>query len=347
MTNLPPTDPNSSRLGFDELIGIVIAFGTIGTILAVTLGSRDRGFHLNRLLNPEVENRTTDPSERVPPRPVPAPTASPEAATLPRRPQAETAPSPFPFPMTLLPAAPVPASPVAPIASPEAESRPFPTTILSATKPEDASPQASPQVSPSPPPVTFTDVPQDLWARPYIEALAARGILKGFPDGTFKPGGSITRAEFAALVQNAFDQQPKASAQTFKDVPANFWASPAIQETVKTGFLQGYPNNIFRPNQPITKAQVLVALANGLGLTPPTEPQEVLTTYQDANQIPNYARAPVSAATQAGIVSSYPNPNILNPRRNASRAEVAAIVYQAMAQAGKVEAISSEYLVKP
>ncbi|MEW6497522.1 MAG: S-layer homology domain-containing protein, partial [Cyanobacteriota bacterium] len=207
------------------------------------------------------------------------------------------------------------------------------------------------QTPPPPPPpllsANFTDVPQNLWARPYIEALAARGILKGFPDGTFKPGGSITRAEFAALVQKAFDQQPKAKAQNFKDVTENFWALPAIQETVTMGFLQGYPNNVFRPNQPISKAQVLVALSNGLGLTPPTASQEVLKTYQDANQIPNYARAPVSAATQAGLVANYPNPNILTPQRNASRAEVAAMVYQAMTRSGKVDAISSEYLVKP
>ncbi len=344
MTNLPPTDPNSSRLGFDELIGIVIAFATIGTILAVTLGQRNRGFNLNQLLNPEVGNRTADPIKELPSRPVPLPTESPEARTSPRQQEEELAPTPSPSSITLLPVAPVPVSPVVSTATPEAPTpRPLPTTIQSATTPE------TPEVKTpsSPPPVNFTDVPQNLWARPYIETLAAQGILKGFPDGTFKPGGSITRAEFAALVEKAFEQQPKAKAQNFKDVPENFWASPAIQETVKTGFLQGYPNNIFRPNQPISKAQVLVALANGLGLTPPTASQEVLKTYQDANQIPNYARTPVSAATQTGIVANYPNPKILNPQRNASRAEVAAMVYQAMARTGKVEAIPSEYLVKP
>lgn len=351
MTNLPPTDPNSSRLGFDELIGIVIAFGTIGTILAVTLGQRDKGFNLNQLVNPEVENRTTDPIEERPSRPVLLPTESPEERSLPRQQEAEVAPTPSPSSITLLPVAPVPVSPVTPTARPEIETpRPLPTTVQSATKPETPSaqtPSSPPASLPSPSPANFTDVPQNLWARPYIEALAARGILKGFPDGTFKPGGSITRAEFAALVQKAFEQQPKAKAQNFKDVSENFWASPAIQETVTTGFLQGYPNNVFRPNQPISKAQVLVALSNGLGLTPPTASQEVLKTYQDANQIPNYARAPVSAATQAGLVANYPNPNILTPQRNASRAEVAAMVYQAMARSGKVDPISSEYLVKP
>ncbi|MEW6493355.1 MAG: hypothetical protein AB1589_12745, partial [Cyanobacteriota bacterium] len=136
MTNLPPTDPNSSRLGFDELIGIVIAFATIGTILAVTLGQRDKGFNVNQLLNPEVENRTTDPIEELPSRPVPLPTESPEERSLPRRQEAEVAPTPSPASITLLPVAPVSVSPVAPTARPEVETpRPLPATIQSAARP--------------------------------------------------------------------------------------------------------------------------------------------------------------------------------------------------------------------
>jgi hypothetical protein len=90
-----------------------------------------------------------------------------------------------------------------------------------------------------------------------------------------------------------------------------------------------------------------VALANGLGLTPPKASPDLFKTYQDASQIPNYAKAPVSAATQAGLVVNYPNPKTLNPKRNASRAEVAAMVYQAMVRAGKVQAIPSKYVVQP
>jgi hypothetical protein len=171
--------------------------------------------------------------------------------------------------------------------------------------------------------------------------------VSGFPDGTFKPGGAITRAEFAALLQKAFEQQPTSTAPNYKDVPTNHWALPAIEQSVKTGFLRGYPNNIFRPNQPISKVQSIVALANGLGLKPTTVGQDVLKTYQDGNRIPNYAKAPLSAATTSELVINYPSPKILNPNRNASRAEVAALVYQGMVQSGKVKALPSEYIVKP
>lgn len=325
MTNVPPPDPNSSRLGFDELIGVVIAFATIGTILAVTLSQRDKGFNLNRLFNSQTSDRTTKPQGVLPPLIAPQPIATPQATPLPR--QAKLAPSPVP------------------VSTPHKEVRPVPVVVVPAAPKAETSPAQTPATTASP--IKFSDVPQDLWARPYIEALAARDIISGFPDGTFKPGGSITRAEFAALLQKAFEQKPKLKAPNFKDVQPNFWALPAIQETASSGFLQGYSQDTFRPNQPIPKVQVLVALSRGLALIPDMAPQEMLKIYQDSAQIPNYAKAPVSAATKAGLVVNYPNSKVLNPNRNATRAEVAAMVYQAMVQAGKVVAIPSQYVVKP
>ncbi|AFZ21114.1 S-layer homology domain-containing protein [Allocoleopsis franciscana] len=342
MTNVPPPDPDSSRLGFDELLGIVIAFATIGTILAVTLGQRDKGFNLSRLLNPEARAPTASPSGVIPlPQQTPVPTVSPEATLLPG--QEDIAPSPSPTSITRRLAAPVPTAQPVPAEAPQAGSTTIPIIVPAPLA--EASPTPTPVAAATP--IKFTDVPQDLWARPYIEALASRGIVSGFPDGTFKPGGAITRAEFAALLQKAFEQQPTSTALNYKDVPTSHWALPAIDQSVKTGFFRGYPNNIFRPNQPISKVQTIVALASGLGLKPTTVEQDVLKTYEDSNRIPNYAKAPVSAATTSGLVVNYPNPNILNPNRNASRAEVAALVYQGMVESGKVEPMPSQYLVKP
>lgn len=343
MTNVPPPDPDSSRLGFDELLGIVIAFATIGTILAVTLGQRDKGFNLGRFLNSEARDPTASPIGVIPlPQQTPVPTASPEATSLPR--QEDIAPSPSPTSSTQRLAAPVPTPQKVPADTPKAVTTTVPLIVPAAPNAE-ASPTPTPATTATP--SKFTDVPQDLWARPYIEALASQGVVSGFPDGTFKPGGAITRAEFAALLQKAFEQQPTSTAPNYKDVPTNHWALPAIEQSVKTGFLRGYPNNIFRPNQPISKVQSIVALANGLGLKPTTVGQDVLKTYQDGNRIPNYAKAPVSAATTSELVINYPSPKILNPNRNVSRAEVAALVYQSMVQSGKVKALPSKYIVKP
>lgn len=336
MNSLPP-DPRSSRIGLDEVIGIIVALTTIGTILVVSLGQKDKVFNLNRFINPSSTDRTTKAAgEAVPVVPLLAVTPKETIAPAPTA----IAPTSSRSPNTPLPA--TPATPAATLKGVPDSPPSVPVPLAPKAEAPTEKPPATTVQS-----VKFLDVPEDLWARPYIDALATQGILKGFQDSSFKPNSSITRAEFATLLQNAFKQEPKSKVPKFKDVSAKFWASQAIQDSVKTGFLRGYPKNIFRPNEKISRVQVLVALVNGLKLTSSSASNEVLQTYTDADQIPNYGKAPISAATKADLVVNYPNPKLLNPNRNATRAEVAALVYQALVKAGKAEAISSQYVVKP
>lgn len=332
MTNTPP-DPGSSRLGFDELVGIIIAFATIGTILALTLG-RTKGFNPSGFLSSSPITPTPEATEGATPV-APIVEATPEVTPSPSRQATEIVPSP-------VPATPSPIAAASPVPTAEQGVKIVPPVVMQVPPAERAPKKPTTAKVPS-----FPDVPQDLWARPYIEALAAQGLISGFLDGSFKPGNAITRAEFAALLQKAFEQKQQKQVTPFTDVKPNFWALPAIQEATKGGFMQGYPGNVFRPDQQIPRVQVIVALANGIGLPPATNPQQVLQTYQDAAQIPNYARGAVAAATQAGLVANYPNSKVLNPNRNANRAEVAAMAYQALVKAGKMQPISSQYIVKP
>ncbi|MGB6017271.1 MAG: S-layer homology domain-containing protein, partial [Nodosilinea sp.] len=76
----------------------------------------------------------------------------------------------------------------------------------------------------------FTDVSSGYWAREFIATLAARNIIAGFPDGTFRPDEPVTRAQFAAMVRQAFNQSTVRSATSFVDVPADYWAAAAIRE---------------------------------------------------------------------------------------------------------------------
>lgn len=174
----------------------------------------------------------------------------------------------------------------------------------------------------------FADVAGN-WAAPYIGALAEQKIVGGFPDRTFRPDAPVTRAQFATILQKAFKLQPGPQRTNFQDVPQGLWAANAIQSVVANGFMAGYPNNVFRPNQEISRVQVIVALAQGLNLK--TDNLTPLSTYEDASQIPAYARPAVAAATQRGMVVNHPNPQALKPLQNATRAEVAALVYQALA----------------
>ena len=188
---------------------------------------------------------------------------------------------------------------------------------------------------------TLSDI-QGNWAQSFITALAARGIIQGFPDGTFRPDAPVTRAEFAAMIGKAFQKNPVREAISFVDVPPNYWATGAIQSAYQTGFLAGYPNNVFMPSQEISRVQVLVSLTNGLGLSAKAESAGVLdASFQDAAQIPDYARTPVAAATENRLVVNYPNVALLNPNQVATRADVAAFIYQALVSTGTVPQLTA------
>ena len=195
---------------------------------------------------------------------------------------------------------------------------------------------------------TLTDV-QNSWAQSFIEALFSQQIIQGFPDGTFRPDAPVTRAEFAAMISKAFPKATVRPGVNFNDVPTNFWGYNAIESAYQSGFLQGFPNGDFMPNQNIPRVQALVSLATGLQLTP-SNTSVLNATYSDAADIPSYAVNQIAAATENRFVVNYPNVALLNPNQVATRGEIAAFIYQALVKAGKVPAlpaanVASRYIV--
>jgi hypothetical protein len=192
---------------------------------------------------------------------------------------------------------------------------------------------------------TFTDVSSNYWAAQFIQELSQRGVIAGFPDGSFRPEEAVTRAQFAAMVNKAFQKSAQRQAINFVDVPSNYWASGAIQQAYTIGFLSGYPGNRFEPNQAIPRQQVLVSLANGLEYTANSNVESTLQYFNDASSIAGYARSPIAAATEQQIVVNYPNVKFLNPTATATRAQVAAFIYQALVSSNQASAINSPYIV--
>jgi parallel beta-helix repeat protein len=208
--------------------------------------------------------------------------------------------------------------------------------VLVSVKPIDKDPIDS---------VGFTDVPQSHWAAGYIAKLAEKKIITGFPDKTFKPEAPVTRAQFAVIVTKAFTPAPIRNAVVFGDVSTSFWGFEQITAANRGGFMTGYPGNLFKPEQQIPRVQALVAIANGLQFGEGNV--SILTKYKDGSAIPAYATGFVAASTQRRVVVNYPDLTMLNPNREATRAEVAAFVYQALVNAGKAEAIPSNFIVNP
>ncbi|WP_126147047.1 S-layer homology domain-containing protein [Synechococcus elongatus] len=191
----------------------------------------------------------------------------------------------------------------------------------------------------------FSDVSSSYWAQPFVEALANRGIITGFPDGSFRPNEPVSRAQFAAMLDKAFTTGSQRSPQNFSDVPSNYWARNAIDSAYSRGFMSGYTSNRFQPEQSIPRVQALVSLGSGLNLNPRSDINGTLSIFADNSSIPDYARDRVAAATERNLVVNYPDPQFLNPNRSATRAEVAAFLYQSLASNGQVAQVDSPYIV--
>ncbi|AVH69449.1 DUF1565 domain-containing protein [Nostoc sp. 'Lobaria pulmonaria (5183) cyanobiont'] len=212
------------------------------------------------------------------------------------------------------------------------------------TSPSDISTESPPQKLPLSPPFPLPASPElnGHWAEPFIQALVSMDLTHAFADGSYQPDKPMTRAQYAALVAIAFNPFPKIPAPDFTDVPKDFWAYSAIQIAASGGFVGGFSDRTFRPDQSVQRLQVIVSLVNGLGL--PAVDRDVLEVYSDRHTIPNYAQTAVATATQWGIVVNYPDPKVLAPLHSATGAEVAAMVYQALVAIGRTSAIKSVYV---
>lgn len=101
----------------------------------------------------------------------------------------------------------------------------------------------------------FADVPANQWYANAVMTLAGKGIISGYPDGTFKPNAPITRAEFVTMAMN-FANADKGTVCSFPDVPQNMWYYGAIAGATQNGWISGYPDGTFGPDRYITRAEV-------------------------------------------------------------------------------------------
>ncbi|WP_460204028.1 S-layer homology domain-containing protein [Scytonema sp. NUACC21] len=192
--------------------------------------------------------------------------------------------------------------------------------------------------------VQFSDVSVNHWAKNFIAELAALEIIEGFPDGTFRPDQYVTRAQFAAMLSQAFDKVTIRSPINFKDVTTAYWAYSAIREAYQMGFLES-AGNMFNPTVNLSRLEILFALAQGLNYTVSGSTEAILEAYTDASTIRSDVRNAIAALTQRGVVVNYPDVQSLNADKVATRAEVTALIYKALVSTGEVVDISSQYAV--
>lgn len=111
----------------------------------------------------------------------------------------------------------------------------------------------------------FPDVKQGHWAEAAIDSAVAKGYFKGYADGNFKPNGTVTRAEFAALLARvAKAEESEVTGHSFSDLSGH-WSEAEVERAVSLGFIQpsDYPNG-FQPNTPITRFEMAKWMTSGL-----------------------------------------------------------------------------------
>jgi parallel beta-helix repeat protein len=181
------------------------------------------------------------------------------------------------------------------------------------------------------------------WAEDFIRALTSMNLSNGFADGSYQPNKPMTRGEYAELIAAAFNPPAKRGIPDFVDMAKESTTYQAVRIAASGGFVGGFSDRTFRPDQNVQKLQVIVSLVSGLAL--PAAKGDNLKKYLDQNLIPQSARAAVTSATIQNIVVNYPNIQQIQPNRNATRGEVAAMVYQALVAIGRVPKINSPYIV--
>ena len=110
---------------------------------------------------------------------------------------------------------------------------------------------------------TYTDTDIDSWYIRYVARMQETGIMQGYPDNTFDPYGSITRAEFATtcvrFTENRAGKIKKASID-FSDLDKSHWGYEYIQKAVEEGYVVGYPDGTVKPDDFITRAEVVTVV---------------------------------------------------------------------------------------
>ncbi|RTE11718.1 S-layer homology domain-containing protein [Paenibacillus whitsoniae] len=181
---------------------------------------------------------------------------------------------------------------------------------------------------------SFSDIAGH-WAEASLKQAVSSGIVSGYPDGTFKPNHTVTRAEFAVMLMHGLKPQGDGDALaelTFKDsanIPS--WAQKAIAQAVQAQIISGYEDSSFRPDVEITRAEMAVMIANALKLKVELN---VATGFADDQDVPAWAKGAVAWLAEQKLVEGH-DANEFAPTASTTRAEAVTVILNALAMKSK------------
>ena len=176
------------------------------------------------------------------------------------------------------------------------------------------------------------------WAARDVQVMSARHIAAGVGEGRFEPDRAITRAEFTSLLQRVLGLPAAGATAGFSDVPADAWYAPAVAAAVRAGLVHGYEDSTFKPDNPVTRAEMAAMLGNALalkGLAVKLEPRQVeavLQLYKDRAAVPSWAGPAMATVVAAGLMGGREDG--LAPLERATRAEAIVMLERLMDKPG-------------
>ncbi|MFE5320320.1 choice-of-anchor I family protein [Paenibacillus sp. NPDC056579] len=173
------------------------------------------------------------------------------------------------------------------------------------------------------------------WAKSDIELLASKLIVQGTTDTTFQPDGSITRAQFTAIIVRSLGLDDNQAGQ-FKDVAASDWFNGVVGAAYEAKLISGYDDGTFRPNQPITREELAVLMSSALRYANVKAGEQTadqaLNQFKDKGAIAGWAKEGVASIVQAGITNGK-SEGYYEGTSQATRAEASVMIKRLLQKA--------------
>ena len=173
--------------------------------------------------------------------------------------------------------------------------------------------------------IPFTDVKKTDWFYEAVQYVYENGMMSGTGDTTFSPDTTTTRGMIVTILHR-MEGKPSAAGEKFVDVAAGQYYADAVAWASANGIVSGYGNNLFGPNDPITREQmaaILYRYVQHKGYDDAVKGD--VSTFADGNQVSSYAVKAMNWAVGVGMISGVGN-NLLDPAGSATRAQVATIL---------------------
>lgn len=163
------------------------------------------------------------------------------------------------------------------------------------------------------------------WAKTQIGNMMDKGYITGYQDGTFKPDQKITRAEFMAIINRAFNFTQK-SEGSFTDVKPGAWYADVVSQAKAAGYISGYPDGSIRPDDTITRQEAAVIIAKIKRLAADASG---VADFKDAYGIAGWSKGNIGAVAASGLMNGYPDGSF-RATNNITRAEAAVVLDKAL-----------------